>query len=129
MTMMAHPHDTQVRTASGLDVLAGIWLFISAFVIRATTGLHWSNGIVAVAVVILAAIRAGGAYRESWLSWINALLGLWVLISPWVISRTPTHGIITNNVITGIVIIVLAAWSALASGSENTGSRHNVQPM
>ncbi len=112
----------QVMTASGLDVLAGIWILISPFVL----GVHnlqqftTNNVIVGIVIGVLAAIRFFGAYQASYLSWINAILGLWLLLTPWILRfshySTPT----TNNVIFGIVVIVLACWSALAT---DTGSR------
>jgi hypothetical protein len=108
----------QVATASGLDVLAGIWLLISPFVLGFNqynlTDATTNNVIVGLCVAVLAAIRAFGAYRQSWISWINAVLGLWTLVTPWVLGfstyRTPT----INNVVIGVIIIVLACWSALA---------------
>jgi hypothetical protein len=117
MATLTH-HREQVRLASGLDVLAAIWLFISAFVVPMYYGLAWSNGIVAVIVFILAGIRAASAETSSGLSWINFVLGIWVLVSPWAMHMTQTHAAITNNVIMGIIMIILPLWSALAGGSS-----------
>jgi hypothetical protein len=118
MAVLTHSHREQVRLASGLDVLAAIWLFISAFVVPMYYGLAWSNGIVAVVVFILAGIRATTTETSSGLSWINFLLGIWVLISPWALHTTQTHAAITNNVIMGIIMILLPLWSALAGGTN-----------
>jgi hypothetical protein len=118
MATFTHPHADQVKVASGLDVLAAIWLFISAFIVHMNLSLAWSTGIVAVIIFILACVRAFGAYGVVSLSWINALLGLWVLISPWVIRPMPMHQAVMNNVITGIIVIILAVWSALATSTE-----------
>lgn len=122
MATYAHPHEDQVKVASGLDVIAAIWLFISAFSVAMTHSLAASNAIVGVVVFVLACIRAFGAYGETWLSWVNAILGLWVLVSPWILQTAPGQTAITNNVITGIVIIVLAVWSALATNTETPSS-------
>lgn len=118
MAVLTQSHREQVRVASGLDVLAAIWLFISAFVVPMYYGLAWSNGIVAVVVFILAGLRASNTQTTSGLSWINFLLGIWVLISPWALHTTQTHGAITNNVIMGIIMILLPLWSALAGGTS-----------
>jgi hypothetical protein len=122
MATLTH-HREQVRFASGLDVLAAIWLFISAFVVPMYYGLAWSNAIVAVIVFILAGIRASNPTTSSGLSWVNFILGIWVLISPWAMHTTQTHAAITNNVIMGIIMILLPLWSALATGSETTTVR------
>ncbi len=120
------PRREQVMTASGLDVLAGIWILISPFVLRfmphqATT----NNVILGIVIGILAAIRFSGAYGQSWLSWINVILGIWVLITPWVLRFSHFRTATTNNVIMGIIVIILAGWSALATdvpGRTGTGS-------
>jgi len=118
MAVLTHSHREQVRVASGLDVLAAIWLFISAFAVSMYYGLAWSNAIVPVVVFILAGIRATRAETTPGLSWINFLLGIWVLISPWAVHSTQTHAAITNNVIMGIIMIILPLWSALAGGTN-----------
>jgi len=119
-------HRTQVQWASGLNLLAAIWLFISAFVIYDRGPMVTNNVICGIAVAILAAIRAGGAYEQGWLSWLNALIGVWVIVSPWAVMGTgangPTNGIIINNVITGVVMVILGCWSAIATNTEPAGA-------
>lgn len=45
-----------------------------------------------------------------WQQWINALAGVWLIISSFVTSlRTPS-----NILITGIVVLILAVWGALS---------------
>jgi 4-amino-4-deoxy-L-arabinose transferase-like glycosyltransferase len=132
-------HKGQVMTASGLDVLAGIWLLISPFVLRFSyyglTQATTNNVILGIVIGVLAAIRFFGAYRESWLSWINAVLGLWVLLSPWILRFSHNSYATTNNVILGIVVIVLASWSALATEAstnrpmDRTVDRGDMSPM
>jgi hypothetical protein len=46
---------------------------------------------------------------------VNAILGLWVVISPWIVDRTANRDLMWNSVVTGFVIIVLAVWSAIAT--------------
>lgn len=123
MATITHRRE-QIMTASGLDALAGIWLLLSPFILRFLPGAAVTNNVlVGIVIAILAIIRFSGAYEQAWISWINAILGVWVLISPWVLQfadhRVPT----TNNVITGIVVIILATWSALATDASRRGMR------
>lgn len=113
---MVHPHMQQVKVASGLDIVAAIWLIVSAFVVPMTRGLAWSNVIVGVIVGIFAISR--NSRGPVALSWLNALLGAWTFFSPWIIPGATERGPIVNNVITGAVIFILAVWSAVASHSE-----------
>lgn len=115
-------HRNQVQTASGLNFLAGVWLFISAFVVFAHSPMVTNNIVFGIIVALLALIRISGAYTESWLSWVNAVIGVWVIISPWVVMGTgpggPTQAMMINNCITGAVILGLGCWSALATDTE-----------
>jgi len=47
-----------------------------------------------------------------WQSWINGILGIWVIIIPF-IGATNT----TVLVITGVVIAILGFWAAATSGN------------
>jgi hypothetical protein len=124
MTTVSENRRTQVQTASGLNCLAAIWLFISAFVIVAHGPMVSNNLIFGVIVFTLAVIRFGGALEQGWISWINALIGLWVIISPWAIMgdapNGPTQGMIVNNCITGGVVLVLGLWSAFVTSATPT---------
>lgn len=121
-TGYAHGHNTQVRTASGLNVLAGIWVIISPWVFGygEHIGAAWNGVIVGIIVVILAAMRFSGA-ETTWQSWINFILGLWLIISPWLYGYAATNdGLRVDSIIFGIVVAVLALWSAIASRSGAT---------
>ncbi len=123
-----HPNQGQVKVASGIDIPVAVWLFISPWVVAMTMGLAWSNWIVGVIVVVLACIRAFGAYGAEGISWINFVLGIWVIISPWFITRAATDADWWNNVLTGAAIVILAFWSAMATHSEPHTPPHTMQP-
>ena len=114
-------HREQVETASGLDVLAGIWLMVSPFVLdfgrfnleHATA----NNLVLGFMVAVLASVRAFAAQRQAWLSWINAAVGLWVWLSPWILGFSAYRSATTNNIVLGVIVIVLACWSALVTES------------
>lgn len=105
---------SDVATASGLNVLAGIWLIIAPFVL----GYHgsdpiWNDVVFGAIVAVLALVRVSGAYRASALSWINALIGVWLFISAFWLDKSSTAA--TNDIILGIIVFVLGLASASAS--------------
>jgi formate hydrogenlyase subunit 4 len=53
-------------------------------------------------------MRAGLSQTTAGISWINIVLGIWVIISPFVVQFTRFPAAMWNNVIVGIVIAVLA---------------------
>jgi hypothetical protein len=112
-----HPHaHSNLKIASGLNFIAGVYLLISAW-IGAETGGTRANGIIfGIIVAILAATR----YAEStgpWASWLNALIGIWLIISPWAYG-TSGAGWMWNSIIVGIIMLVLGTWAATSSRTD-----------
>jgi len=124
MAYAIHHHRGQIFTASGLDVLAGIWLLISPFVLLFhSTTIMANNVVLGIIIAGLALIRFFNAsYGTVALSWINALLGIWVLISPWVLGFSTMHNAMSNDVAMGIIVVVLSCWSAFASMTDHAGA-------
>ena len=106
---------TTVKGASGLNLLAGIWLFVSAWVYGVYT-LHnaWNSWIVGALIVILAAVRLSDPMRTMWASWINCALGIWMFASPWIYGYHSTTDRAINSMAVGIIVFVLAIISATA---------------
>lgn len=103
-----------VTVASAVNLLAGIWLIIAPFVLGYGNGDPYWNDIAFGAVIALLALsRVSGAYRSSWMSWLNALIGVWIFIAAFWLDATATAGI--NDVILGIVVFVLGVASATAT--------------
>jgi SPW repeat len=105
------------RTASVLTLFAGIWLVISPFWMGFYTvpAPLWNTLIVGAVVTVLALIRACYPAENPGLSWINLVLGLWLIISP---SILPYHDRAVPqfiDMVTGIVIGLTALWSMLAT--------------
>lgn len=115
----ANSFDRQVKAASGLSFLVGIWLIISPSVYGEPTvpGAAWNSIIVGIIIAIFAAIRFFAPRSAVGLSWINALLGIWMIISPWIYGYTANTGFMWNSVIVGLIALVLAIWSAAATRS------------
>jgi len=116
-------HKNTVTSLSGLVALAGLWLLASPFVIPppATSAALQSNVISGVIVTVFAAIHAWRSPSKSWLAWVSGLIGLWALASPWLLGFAHSGAFMWSNVIAGLVIVVLAVWSAIASESYFSG--------
>lgn len=121
MSMTVHQHHAQVRTASGLDVLAAAWLIVSPWVLgyQAVSSATSNDVLFGAIICILALVRTLGAVRAAALSWTNAILGLWFVISPWVLGYSHVGMATTNSVVVGVVVMILACWSALATPDQN----------
>lgn len=54
------------------------------------------------------------------LCWILVILGIWLIISPFVVGYGAIKGALWNNVIVGIIVAVLSAWAAITIGKRGS---------
>jgi hypothetical protein len=98
--------------ASWVNVLLGIWLIISPFVVQFARlpAVMWNNMIVGIVIAILALIHSSMPRQAGW-SWANVVLGIWMIISPFALGAMTT-AILWNNIILGVVIAIVASANA-----------------
>lgn len=111
-------------TVSVINVLIGIWLIISPFVVMAFSqvmNMRANNVTIGILVGLVALFRASGSARAQW-SWANVILGLWLIISPFVLGVSSNVTVMWHNVIAGIVVALLA-WSR-AFSMHTTAVQH-----
>ena len=119
-----HPqaHADHHKVAGGINFIAGIYLIISCLVDPIGRGYEWNGIIVGIIVAILAASRFSGSARP-WASWVNAILGIWLIISPWIYGFAGT-GQQWNSIIVGIVVLIIGFWG----GAEHTEASPSTVP-
>lgn len=103
------------RWQDWLNLLIGIWLFISPWVmgyVGSNAAANWNAWILGVAIVVFSAIAV--SLPQAWEEVINILLGIWMVISSWVIGVT-SRAVETNFVIVGLLVILFAAWAMAMS--------------
>lgn len=108
-----------VALALGVYVLVSPWLipyFRRGPVLDASS--VWSLYLAGVAVVIVAAF-AILSFRL-WEVWVQVLLGLWIVIAPWVLGFASSRALAWNSVIVGIVLIVVSLGSLKTDRMQST---------
>lgn len=137
--MAADPHDRSARAASGrwhdwANLVLGIWLFISPWVLNfaaasapgagnpetpgtALANAAWNAWVLGV---IIALVSISALSRPAvWQEWLNALLGIWVFIAPWVLGFAAAANAAWDHWIVGFLVFIaaLAGLSALRGGA------------
>jgi len=118
MAMALEQARMNVRWASGLDMVTGIWLLVAPFVLGyASVGSAlWNSVIAGVAVALLAASReTREGVRQAAPSWINAAVGVWLLIAPFALGFSGVTEAFWNHMVVGVAVIAFALWSALST--------------
>lgn len=95
-----------------LNVLLGVWLFISAFAWPHTQAQMTNTWIVGVLCVIFALV----SMAIPWVRYFNTVLAIWLFISAWALPNE-TPGTVWNNVLVAIAIFVV---SLVPSTAEST---------
>jgi hypothetical protein len=93
------------RLRDWINLILAALLFISPWVLgfASATVPAWNAWIVGVVLAVLA-IAAISASAE-WEEWISALLGVWLIISPWVLRFSATTDAVRADVILGVLTV------------------------
>jgi hypothetical protein len=89
------------------DRLLGAFLFVSPWIFGFGAGMTSQNAAVAGIVVAALAIAALAAFAV-WEEWLNLIVGLWILVSPWVLGFQTSTTAMTVHVVIGILVAALA---------------------
>src|SRR5882724_12005832 len=87
------------------NLLLGAVLFISSWFFG--SGLASQNAFVCGIVIIVISLAALAAFAI-WEEWLNLILGLWVLVAPWVLGFTGTDAMNAHVAIGGVVAALAA---------------------
>lgn len=94
------------------NIFLGTWLFFSPLVMDyvmdmpvAATNAY----LLGMAIVVFAAVAI--YIPRIWEEWTNMTLGVWLIISPWVLGFEAARDIMMNAVLVGVLVAALAAWA------------------
>ncbi len=98
------------RWQDWVSLILGIWLFISPWVVGFSAVSNaaanaWILGIV-VAVVAIIALST----PQLWEEWVNLILGIWLIISPWVVGFSNMAAPTWDSVIVGLIVALVNLW-------------------
>ncbi|MEU3167354.1 SPW repeat protein [Streptosporangium sp. NPDC006930] len=113
------------QAIEGLGLLAGLYLAISPWVVgfNGLSRLSVSNLVTGIVVAALALAFASAYGRTYGVSWVAPVIGIWTIIAPW-ITGSATRGSIWNNVVTGIVILLLGLGAVAMGTKKMAGMSH-----
>jgi hypothetical protein len=111
------------KTLNWLVGLAGLWEVIAVFILgyTASSAALWNALIVGVALLVLGvwAALSNQETTDKSLDWINALIGVWLIIAPFILGYTAIVAAMWNDIIVGLVVVVFEVWAALTIGRHH----------
>ena len=110
----------RVITTNIISLLAGLWLILFPFMFAVTgTSFATNEYIVGIIVAVLSLVRLFAPTEGTgWAGWVNGVAGLWLLISAFVFAGLMV-GAVWNNVLIGLLVIIVALWSVMSSTQQS----------
>lgn len=112
------------KWANWIAALIGLWVLVSPFILSgsiAEGSALWSTVAAGLVILILAAygaysirtaVEATTGSTGEWSAWLAALVGLWILVSPFVLSGSIATGtVMTGTVVAGLATFILAVYA------------------
>lgn len=102
------------RWQDWVTLIAGLWFAAAPWVLveGAVSDSVLYNALgVGLALVLFS---AGALVRpETWEEVVDFMIALWAMASPWVLGYTVLRDLTANAVVVGLIVAVLAAWTAM----------------
>jgi hypothetical protein len=94
-----------------VNVILGIWLVVSPWALGfAGEKVALANAVV-VGLLLIAAALGAILVPRAWEEWTEAVLGLWLIVSPWLLGFAALVAARNDAVVIGIVTLALALWT------------------
>jgi hypothetical protein len=112
------------------NLLLGMILFFSPWLFGLSTGAQWQTAStvgILIAVLSVAALAAFAIWEE----WLNLIVGLWLIASPWLLGFQDSSAMAVDVSI-GAVVAILAAlelWLTQDAQPRFTASRETAPPL
>jgi hypothetical protein len=106
------------------NLILGAILFFAPWLFAFDAGKMSQNAHISGIVIVVLAVAALSAFAV-WEEWLNLIVGLWVLVSPWVLGFQGTTAM-TVHVVIGVLVAILAAvelWMMSQNPPRLTASR------
>lgn len=111
------------RTASDkvivmVSLIAGAALFLSPwlFGFSAEPAASWSAWIAGLLIAVMGAWAIADFHK--WEEWASLALGVWTLVSPWLLGFAAIGGAATMHVVVGLIVTTLAVIELWRTGNR-----------
>lgn len=111
------------RWQDWVALVFGVWFFISPWILGFADMemAAWNSYIIGIAVAVFSIIAL--ARPQQWEEWVNILLGIWLILSPFVLGFAESTSPLANAIILGLLIGIDAVWAMSASPVQRPATR------
>ena len=94
-----------------VNAVLGAWLILAPWVPGIRDDMTALGNMVIVGVLLLTAALGAIFLPMIWEEWTEIGLGLWLVVSPWILGFGANQVARASAIVTGLVILVLALWA------------------
>ncbi len=112
------PKESDAMMVMGVQLLLGAAPLALPWILQFTTApvAAWN---VWISGGIIAVLAAAALYQvQKWEEWTNAVIGIWLVVSPWVLGFSNDAMTTWNAAIIGLVVLCVAGWELYALPAE-----------
>jgi hypothetical protein len=99
-------------------MLAGLWLWVSPFILHFELGSDASSNASVVGIVIGSLSMMAIATQQAWEEWTNVVLGIWLIASPWLLGFNHQPVVTNNMMIVGAVVVLFSLLSLVQRSTQ-----------
>lgn len=111
-----------------VNALLGACLVLSPWAVGFSGDLVASANAVIVGAALVAAALGAMLVPRAWEEWTEAVLGLWLVVSPWSLGFSPNATARNAMLITGVAVVVLALWTLAVDKDYRAWLREMTMP-
>jgi hypothetical protein len=105
-----------IRAAAIVELLAGIWLYLSPWIYWVTSGTAFNGWVLGSLIAVTAAFQLGCPGETAELTGlVNSFLGVWVFVSPWILGYSADTGRFVNSLCVGATVFIAAVTTFVAA--------------
>ena len=103
-----------------VNAALGVWLMVSPWALGYAADMPAVSNAFLVGALLLAAALGAIFLPRAWEEWSEAALGLWAIVSPWVLGFSSDSLATSCAVVSGVAILALALWTLMTDSEYNS---------
>jgi multisubunit Na+/H+ antiporter MnhB subunit len=94
-----------------VNAVLGVALVVSPWVLDYSSETFAMSNAVVIGLALVAAALGAMLAPQAWEEWTEAVLGLWMVISPWMLAYSHVQVAMYAAVVVGLIVVLLALWT------------------
>ena len=111
-----------------VNAVLGVWVIVSPWVLGFEGASMAMSNAVIVGIALVATALGAVFVPRAWEEWTEAALGLWLVVSPWILGFSGHREALLSMMIAGLAVIGLAVWTLMTDKDYSGGLREPMVP-